>query len=223
MPTNVRTKNRTRKGSKSYVDPSTVDPDFTRPITIVHTPSGNRAARPYVQHKFIRYGAIQTLTGTAVTPQLGVINFAFAGVVGSSTLASLYDQYRIDAVEVIFNVKMFGASTSTVFPKLIIYPDWDDGTPPPGLANVLQHPRCSQHVFSVDDTEYRFALQPRVAMATFNGTFSGYSQPTGATWCDSTNSNIQQYGAKYALTNFDNVNTQLEYVVKYWVTMRNPI
>jgi hypothetical protein len=173
----------------------------------------------YVEHKFVRYGATTTVQGTAST-SFGAITFALAGMQGNAALTSLYDQGRIDKVEIQFSLRTLG--TGVLFPRLWIYPDWDDSTPPTTMAQVQSHPRLVEHIFSPSQTEFSVCIEPRVALATYNGAFTGYSQPNGPQWIDTGLTTVQHYGAKYAITNFTDTTANLEYTVKYWISMRNP-
>jgi hypothetical protein len=188
----------------------------------VLTPSSGRVDKKYIEHKFISYGALGTsLAGSAVTPQLGAYYFTFSNIANATNLALVYDQYRIDAVEVRFNLRNPGASTN--FPRLGVFPDFDDANAPPTAVAAFSHPRITLHSFTSAQTDYSVALSPRPALAAYQGTFAGYTQPNTPVFMDCANPSIQHYGLKYVVDAFTDTTQVIDVLFKFWFTMRNPL
>jgi hypothetical protein len=192
-------------------------------VSRVITPSSTGIGKKYIVHPFVSYGAGGTaFQGNAVTPQINAINFSFNGISNFANLALVYDQYRIDKVEVTFMLRNPGAALSS-FPRLHVFPDFDDSNVPSTLGFVLAHPRVSHHTFNSSSPEYSLALSPRPGFSAYNGTFSAFGQMGNPVFMDVNQPSAQHYGLKWAIENFTDTTQFIDVFVKTWFTMRNPL
>jgi hypothetical protein len=177
----------------------------------------------YTLHKFVLTSAGSSgIQGSAATPQLTGSYFTITNFAAYANLLAVYDQYRIDRVEVRMVLRN-NPSGGVSLPRVAYFPDFDDAVAPPTLAAVYSHPRVRQHTFSEAHPEVTFALEPRVAIASYNGAFTGYTAAPGAVFCDSNSSGVQHYGYKAAYENFLDTTQYIDIYYKAWVTMRNPL
>lgn len=196
-------------------------PSWSSPFSKVITPSSDRINRKYIEHKFIMTSGPVGFTGSATNPLLSALTFSFGSLPLTAALANLYDQYRIDVCEVRFCLRNQGTAVS--FPRLSVFPDFDNAGAPANLNAVLAHPRLTQHNFSLSQTDYTIAISPRAAIAAFAGTFSAYGQTDRPIFLDVSQPAALHYGVKFSLENFTDATQNIDVFVKYWITMRNPL
>jgi hypothetical protein len=108
--------------------------------------------------------------------------------------ASLFDQYRIDEVEVWIEPQI---SQSTSMPNtgvLITAVDLDDANTPAAIATVQDKQGAIQ---STCYAGHYHKWKPHMAVAVYSGTFTSFSNAP-ANWIDSASPSVQHYGIKYA-------------------------
>ncbi len=127
------------------------------------------------------------------------IAFQLSDIPNVSTLAALFDQYRID--KVLLRVKsrnnaVFVANTASpngAVPTAYAVRDIDDASALSTMSDYLQYDTCL--TFSGEE-DFVIELTPSVTKAVFSsGAFSGYTvdQPC---WLDIANTSIPHYGVK---------------------------
>lgn len=116
--------------------------------------------------RFVRrnadYGAVavSNLTGAAQT-----FSFRLSNVAGYSELVSLYDQYKISAVQLTFFPRMTQiTSTSSVNNidnvRILTAIDYNDATPPTTATDVREYENCEVH--SITDTFSVYVDKPKI-------------------------------------------------------------
>jgi hypothetical protein len=174
-----------------------------------------------INHKFVTTTSVFSIPGNAVNPVLGGQAITFNQLSNFGLYTALFDQYRIDVVEVSFFLRKDPGTSR--YARLNVFPDFDDASPPSTLANAQSHPRLMQHVFTEAHPTFRFSFQPRLAVAAFGGAFTQYTSPQGPVFVDSSNPGAQHYGWKYAVENFDDTTNAIEVIYKVWFTCRSPL
>jgi hypothetical protein len=226
-PTRRKTGRQPSNQSPVVTSNATAQPNWALPLSRVITPSSGRLDRRYIEHDFILWSGTATgasfapIQGNAVAPQFLAYNFQLAQVSNYNNLSLVYDQYRINAVEVKFSLRNPGAATN--YPRLSIYPDFDDATPPPSYSAALSHPRVTQHSFTVSQTDFTVALSPRPAAALYQGAFSSFGQPDKPMFVDVNYPTTQHYGLKLMVEDATDTTQFIDIYVKYWITFRNPL
>lgn len=169
--------------------------------------------------KFIRF-ATGTFSTNAAIDTVGSYNFALSYTNNNSEITSLFDQYKIDHVQITFSpvVTQITNSVSPWLPAVLATTvDYDDST------NFLNFTEALEQVTTVltpITSRVTRKIVPRVAIPAYTGAaFTGFTMAPPGTWCDCANPNIQHYGLKYALPPTGQVQSYLV-VIKYHITAR---
>lgn len=128
--------------------------------------------------------------------------FQLSDIGNVSSLAALFDQYRIEKVLLRFksrNNAVFVANTASPnggVPNGYIVRDLDDSTALTNMSDYLQYDTCE--TFNGEE-DVVIGLVPACTPAVFSGgAFSGYSIKPGM-WLDIANTSIPHYGVKVGL------------------------
>lgn len=142
----------------------------------------------------------------AISPN--TLSFTLASLPQYSELVSLYDQYRVDKVEVWFKSQQHagqatgsgGASAGWI----AIAVDFDDNVTPSTVAQILAYDNA---VIVEPQEDYYITFVPHIARATqvSGGGYSGASNDKNG-WLDTVSSSILHYGVKWVINTSGNVN-----------------
>lgn len=135
---------------------------------------------------------------TAVYFALG---FQLSDLTNSATLASLFDQYRLERVKVHFKsrnnaVAVFNtASPNGGVPSGFVVVDRDDATALTSTTDALQYDNVQSFT---GEEDFTIDLVPSMTPPIFaSGAFSGYTTiPSDSTWVDIANTSVPAYGVK---------------------------
>jgi hypothetical protein len=153
-------------------------------------------------------------TSSSVPTTYGLYT-TIAGFAQSSEYLSLFDQYRIDLLEVWVRPTL--SQGNSMFSDMASCIDLDDANTPISFAEVEAHQRSM--VASGGAGRYH-VWQPHVATAVYSGAFTSFSnEPAG--WIDSASPNVQHYGVKFAIGT-ETVPQSYLYTVRGTVTFRAP-
>lgn len=155
------------------------------------------------------------------TPTLGASYVQLASGTNYSSWTAVFDSYKIDKVEFVFRLRNAGSSNE--FPRLALYPDWDDSTAPASLANVYSHPRVKTWTLTPTKPEAKLVLVPKIAVAAYSGVFTSYAQNDKPMWVDCNSPNVAHYGIKFGIENFTDTSQYIDLFVRFWVTFREPL
>jgi hypothetical protein len=110
---------------------------------------------------------------------------------------AIFDQYKIDYVEVEFQLAQSGGNM--VYPTLLWTPDYDDANVP-SLTQIQAFEHCEMFVFSEFKNVFRRKVIPKIAQTAYQaGVASGYVLPAASTWINGDYPNVQHYGHKWFL------------------------
>lgn len=118
-----------------------------------------------------------------------------------SSLAAVFDQYKISHVEIIFKPRFnYAAYGSGGQPPVggFIYTvlDYDDSKALTATSSATDYSTC---IVTPLTEEVRRCYQPRMALAAWNSaTFTGYVN-SPAPWIDCNSANIPHFGVKYVV------------------------
>jgi hypothetical protein len=133
-------------------------------------------------------GALATQAAGAAV--FGAVAVQFVFLDQQATLAALFDEYRIDLLQVTFrphaNDNPMTAAT-TIVPQLITVIDLDDSTPPTTLASMREYDGT---VISVFETQVR-TLKPGMVTASGENRISP--------WLDMAVPNVPHFGVKWGV------------------------
>jgi hypothetical protein len=140
------------------------------------------------------------------------LSFQLSDLQGYANFTALYDSYRIKLVEVFFFSTINTTTPASNFANPLIYVAVDFDSAAAQIINtILQYDTCEIH-----DVRQNFSLafRPRVAMAAYNGAFSGYAEGRPDQWLDCASAGIQHYGLVFSQPSTTSV-TQMEVVGRY--------
>jgi hypothetical protein len=151
-----------------------------------------------------------TTGATALNVYYGALSFyvMLSDLPDYQDFTSLFDQYRIDSVELIFTPyctqAASGAAVSSTASQsgIIVHTavDYDDATVPTasdvGIQALREYQNYQSHnLFSGGGKPLTYRWQPRIATAAYSGAFTSYrSEPFG--WVDCGSTGVQGYGFK---------------------------
>lgn len=185
-----------------------------------HVDRPSNTGQGILNHKFRAQKSVFSIVGNSTTLLQGVY-ITFKDVPNYASYVALFDQYRIDVVEVTVNLRGNSILTGD-FPVLTFFPDFDDSGNPPTLSAAQSHPRAKIVPLTPARPSVTFAFEPRVALATYQGVVSAYSAPSGPVFCDSASTDVQHFGWKYAVENMQ-TGQFLDVRYRIWFTCRNPL
>lgn len=155
--------------------------------------------------------------------------FTAADLANIASLGALFDQYRIDAVQLRFRSKNNAVSVyntaspnnAAVGPLIVI--DRDDNTAPTTLSELHQYDNCID-LASQDSCD--ILIEPSITPSVFaGGAFSGYAvDDSGKYWLDKANTTIPHYGVKIGIPALPTSTTnRFDWLVEAWykVSFRN--
>lgn len=182
-------------------------------------PAFRKPKRDNRLYKFIRTSELNTLFVTnAITPAFSSYNFQLTNVPGSSEFIGLFDQYRIDRVEVWIYPAASVANTinnltSSRWASVI---DYDDNTNLTAVSQATEYQTCI--MTNLSNGHYR-SFVPHAATALYSGVFTSFGN-VASPWIDVASATVQHYGIKFAA---DASLTALDFVgqVRYHLTFRN--
>jgi hypothetical protein len=166
------------------------------------------------------------LQGNALGQVFGANAITVSSLSNSSNYLAVFDSYRVDKVEYTFSLRNAGTGAGgfgNQFPTIYLFPDWDDSATPTSLSYAASHPRATRHVLTPNRPSAQMSIEPKVAVAAYNGVFTGYGQPTGPMWIDSGSPNVAHYGIKWAVGYFLDTTQYIDVSIKAWVSFREPI
>jgi len=144
---------------------------------------------------------IQTLPELLIQQSSSFLNasfsFAFTNIAQSGQLAAVFDQYRIDEVQLIFRpmflaVNMSGSTTFYV-PQLYIVVDYDDANVSGYTAGTYQaYNNCNVSMYETVSVTFR----PHIAVSAYSGSSFSQYQNLSPSWIDTSSPSVQHYGVK---------------------------
>lgn len=168
-----------------------------------------------------------TVTDNGAQVQFGgAVKFMLANVINNNELTVLYDQYKIDYVELIMTINapfVSQADPGVSAPLMYITPDYDDFVAPAVPETIQQYSKC--RTFVMDGKRiFKMRIKPRTAAPVYQqGVVNAYSQGTKG-FIDCAYPSVEYYGIKFYFVNFP---THLKdactvtFNTVYHITMKN--
>jgi len=142
--------------------------------------------------RMVDYG---TITSSNAANTFTALSFLLSSVEGYTEFITLYDQYRIDKIEVWLKSQQHAIPTTSVVNtgNMIVVVDYDDDTTPTSTGALLQY---ENSVFVEPQEDYYVEFQPHLAIAAYRSAgFNGYANQKSQ-WVDSINADVKHYGFK---------------------------
>jgi hypothetical protein len=185
-----------------------------------------------IDHKHIRIFDHGGLVATAADGGFGFF-FKLNDLPNHTDFTSLYDMYRIDLIEAIWELTplvpaALVTKTSNIMPVILAWSDQDDATPPTTLAAVNNIARVERLELSEANPAIKRSFRPHVQLGAFgSGTNNaGAVQPAGFIDCGL--DAVNHYGVKFWIKNFNtttvsNTGAGIQVSFRYHLTLRNPL
>lgn len=155
-------------------------------------------------------------TTAAIATQYVGVSFALSAFSEYTKYTALFDQYRIEEIEMW--IAPNAAQGTTIFGSQNTCIDYDDANTPPSIESVISH----QESLTTDGSSATYIrFRPHMAVALFSGTFTSYGNEV-ADWIDSASPSVQHYGVKSAFG--ASITTGIVYVyhVRARISFRQP-
>jgi hypothetical protein len=184
------------------------------------TPQARNGLKTY---RFIRRKLLQTITAESASEVINTWRFRLSDISGYTEFQSLFDEYKIEKVEITIQRVSQGFSLVTSGSTLAFFPptmytaiDYTDATGV-DIDLLSQYQSCKMHYPSQSVT--KVVVTPKFQVETYSG---GYSTSSGFVNC--TYPSIDHYGVKYAIEPTGGVDEgiyQFKVDMKYFLTFRN--
>jgi hypothetical protein len=203
---------RSRKGLKTAPDGTTYSLlSGTTPATQV-SPHVNDMI--YKISQSIEYANVVT-TSTSVNTY-GAITFAASALDQVTSLAAVFDQYRIDEIEVwIEDVNV--AVQNMVGSKYCSVLDFDDANNLTTFAQAQDYQNCVET--NIQQGHYR-RFKPHCAVAAYGSSFNQFENQVSP-WIDYASTAVSHYGLKLACQPTPNGATAINVRARYHISSRN--
>lgn len=143
-------------------------------------------------HRFIQsldFGAV--LTTSTTLPTFYARSFTFNDVQQVSSFTAVFDQYRIDELE-LWLYPDVSNSASTTNPTYYSAIDYDDANAPTALGSLQQYTNVIETTMN---NGHYMRFRPHVAIAAYSGAFTSFMNQK-SNWIDSGSPGVQHYGIK---------------------------
>jgi len=167
------------------------------------------------------YGAI----AKAAADQGAAQSFQLSDLPNYTEFTTLFDSYRIQSVEVIFDLAVpFSVATTQIWPTIIVWPDYDDATAPATQAIADQVMVAERLQFSNATTQFRRRVVPKLAVSVQSAgptTVNAVNMP--ASWIDCGYPSVNHFGMKWWVKNYNTgVSAAINVSYRYHFMMREP-
>lgn len=159
--------------------------------------------------------AITSSTGTEVDTSI-VIKLNLLN--NYADLTAVFDQYRIDEVELLMIPRFLNTTTGTNCGDQYSVVDYDDS----GAATIATLLQYTNVVITSGSNGRRIRWKPHVAMAAYTGSaFTDFANVTGQ-WIDSASADVPHYGVKHGWSVTSSALT-IDYFFRALVSFRNVV
>lgn len=179
---------------------------------------------PTTTHVFRATQFAQVATGTAPgTTQFFGTAFSLASVPNSTSYTGLFDQYRINKIELKF-IQSYGNSPtvpgSVSQPVIYIVTDFDDAAAPASINAIIE--RNNHRILSLSGSQsvQKHTLVPRVSSFDINTAAGSVASSVKARpWLNCSFPTVAHNGVKYAIDNLL-TNAQVSVYITYYFECR---
>lgn len=148
----------------------------------------------------VNLGTIFSVSNSVAT--FGAVNFTISTLDQVASFSNVFDQYKIDMVELWVSISGQTANTGNSG-RFVSVIDYDDSANLTTFNSALDYTNAV--VTHANEGHYR-RFRPHIAVASYSGTFTSYTN-IEATWIDILSTGVQHYGVKFAAEALSSVNT----------------
>lgn len=174
-------------------------------------------------HTFTRCIAGNTIVKNPVDSGYAVA-FTLADLPGSTEFANLFDQYKINWVDYIFQFK---SANLTQYGVTLYYAEDHDDASAPTLNAIMEAQSTQIVTFGTNRTMVKFRVKPNPLRAVYRSALTtGYERAPNGTWLDCAQSDIPHYGVKYFIQNYNSApgnDHLISVILRYNVSFKETI
>lgn len=174
-------------------------------------------------HRFRRMLGNNNVSGNvAYAPFQGSTTWTLSGVINSSEFSSLYEQYRIDYVQMKWYLRIDPSAqtaASASYPKLYISRDYDSS----GLLSQSEmRERANTKIIVMNPNRpVTFGYKPNVLAETYRGTATTSYAPKWKQWLTMTANDVLHYGHIWNIDDLTNTNYKVDMEYTVWFSCKN--
>jgi len=186
---------------------------------VYHFPSPERTSNLKTTYNVVQTFPLQAITNSTTVPVYGALYFTASQLDNFSSLASVFDQYRIALVEARFspqvNTNYVGSGTNDG--QYVTVVDLDDSTNLGTFNQGLDYPgaQCTQVIRA-----HKHTFVPHVAVAAYSGSFTSYANEE-APWLDVGSPSVQHFGLKWVFNTASTYTSSVDIITRVWLQLRN--
>lgn len=155
------------------------------------------------------------MASSTTVPVYAASDFSLSSLPTVSALTSVFDQYRINFIEVLIVPNMTETTVASQGPGILASAvDLDDANAPSNYSDVSNHEGSLQ---SSGTMNHYHRWEPQYAVATYSGAFTSYSTARG--WIDCGSPGVKHFGLKAYITTASAVTT-FSLLARYNVSFR---
>jgi len=161
-------------------------------------PSQNRRPRDNSIYVIEQSYSINIITSSTTLAQFAAFSLTVAQLDDATALSNVFDQYRVDFVELWVWPKNMGGTTTAVTDVGILYSavDYDDANAASTLGQMEDFNSLN---FTPGDQGHYISFKPHIAVAAYSGAFTSFTNASDQ-WIDWNSTGVQHYGLKFATT-----------------------
>jgi hypothetical protein len=168
-------------------------------------------------HRFIQTTDLGAVFATsAVLPTFYARSFAYTDVIQYTSYQALFDQYKIDEIEIWMQAGQAGNNNANTYPTWYSAIDYDSDSAASALSTLQQY----TNVITTPLTQgHYFRFKPHVAEALYSGAFTSYGN-IKSPWIDSASPGVKHYGFTVGV-NVTPAAVQMNMVIRLHFSTRN--
>jgi len=169
-------------------------------------------------YKLSQFVNVGTITSNVATAVFAAFAFVASAIDQISSLTAVFDQYRIDELEVWFWPKIAPGTGTITDPGLFATAvDYDDATALSTYNQALDY----QNVLVSDGRQGHYhRFKPHAAIAAYSGAFTSFANQASP-WIDAASTGVQHYGVKGAWTSTDTTGYTYAVQARFHMSFRN--
>lgn len=142
------------------------------------------------------YSLLNWMTSSVTVPVFAAHYTNLNSINNATSFAAIFDQYMIDAMECWLIPNQTAAASASINGLLYSVIDLDDAS---ALSTVAQFGEYSSCVTTMADQGHYRHFKPHVAIAAYNGAFTGYANRANQ-WIDAASLTVQHFGVKFGVS-----------------------
>lgn len=157
-------------------------------------------------------------TTSVTVPVFASEVFTVTSFAASAAYLALFDQYRIDEIEVWIEPIISQSSAVALTSNYTTAIDTDDSNVPASVSDVDDHQSA---IITGGESGHYHRWKPHMATAVYSGAFTSFANEE-ADWIDSASPNVQHYGLKFCTHSATSTAMIYSLTVRAKISFRSP-